>query len=77
MEDESEDDTTKRAPKSKNYTIDDIMSLDKSLKISKKKNKGDAVMQETSKAIKKAPKKKHAKKSQKIVKFWSRMPYIY
>jgi hypothetical protein len=55
----------------KNYTIDDIMTLDKSLQINKKKKQADAsavpaVVQKKSKNIKKV---KHAKKSQKIVKF--------
>ena len=63
----------KPASKKKNYTIDDIMSMDKSLQITKKQKK-DAdvtaapVIEAKSKNIKK---KKHAKKSQKIVKFWS------
>ncbi len=56
------------APKPKNYTIADIMTLDKSLQITKKQKKTDQAAPEVkSKAIKK---KKHAKKSQKIVKFW-------
>ena len=57
------------APKAKNYTIDDIMTLDKSLQITKKQKKDEpaaAAVQAKSKPIKK---KKHAKKSQKIVKF--------
>ena len=55
------------APKAKNYTIDDIMTLDKSLQITKKQKKDEpAPVQAKSKPIKK---KKHAKKSQKIVKF--------
>ena len=53
------------APKAKkNYTIEDIMSLDKSLKITKKKVKSEEqvpVKQEKSKGIVK--KKKHAKRS--------------
>ena len=53
--------------KPKNYTIDDIMNLDKSLKIVKKTKKEEQpVVQAKSKAIK----KKSCKKSQKIVKFW-------
>jgi hypothetical protein len=55
-----------KKPASKSYTIDDIMHLDKSLQITKKKQQ----LQEASKGIKKDPrKKKHAKRSQKIVKF--------
>ena len=57
------------APKAKNYTIDDIMTLDKSLQITKKQKKegpAAAAVQTKTKPIKK---KKHAKKSQKIVKF--------
>ena len=65
---ESEVEEKKLSAKKKNYTIDDIMSLDKSLKITKNKKEVVAVPVETkSKNIKK---KKHAKKSQKIVKFW-------
>ena len=61
--------------KQKNYTIDDIMTLDKSLQITKKQKQSDAAasvpaaVQKKSKNIKKV---KHAKKSQKIVRFWSR-----
>ncbi len=55
------------APKAKNYTIDDIMTLDKSLQITKKQKKEEpAAVQAKSKPIKK---KKHAKKSQKIMRF--------
>ena len=62
--------------KQKNYTIDDIMTLDKSLQITKKQKQSDAAaaaslpaaVQKKSKNIKKV---KHAKKSQKIVRFWS------
>jgi len=68
--DSSEEEEEVKAP-AKNYTIDDIMTLDKSLQINKKKKQADAsavpaVVQKKSKNIKKV---KHAKKSQKIVKF--------
>ena len=60
------------APKAKTYTIDDIMTLDKSLKLTKKKG-GEAAavaaVDEASKGIRKKKKVKHAKKSQKIIKF--------
>lgn len=67
---ESEEEERKQpANKKKNYTIDDIMSLEKSLQITKKQKKEAVqapVVEAKSKNIKK---KKHAKKSQKIVKF--------
>ena len=59
------------APKAKTYTIADIMNLDKSLKLTKRKG-GEAAataVEEASKGIRKKKKLKHAKKSQKIVKF--------
>ena len=59
------------APKAKTYTIADIMNLDKSLKLTKRKG-GEAAataVEEASKGIRKKKKVKHAKKSQKIVKF--------
>ena len=59
------------APKAKTYTIADIMTLDKSLKLTKRKG-GEAAataVEEASKGIRKKKKVKHAKKSQKIVKF--------
>ena len=59
------------APKAKTYTIDDIMTLDKSLKLTKKKAAGETALavDEASKGIRKKKKVKHAKKSQKIIKF--------
>ena len=68
----SSDEEEVQAKKQKNYTIDDIMTLDKSLQITKKQKQSaaasvPAVVQKKSKNIKKV---KHAKKSQKIVKFW-------
>ena len=67
----SSDEEEVQAKKQKNYTIDDIMTLDKSLQITKKQKQSaaasvPAVVQKKSKNIKKV---KHAKKSQKIVKF--------
>ena len=54
--------------KSKNYTIADIMTMENTLIISKKKT--TPAIKEESKGIKKEfRKKKHAKRSQKIVKF--------
>ena len=79
---ESEEEVQVATSKSKKqYTIDDIMTLDQSLKITKKKIKTNtatdksagaaagtaAALQDKSKGIKK---KKHCRKSQKIVKFW-------
>ena len=58
------------APKAKTYTIADIMTLDKSLKLTKKKGgEAAATVDEASKGIRKKKKVKHAKKSQKIIKF--------
>lgn len=64
FEDVEEEEELPKKKSQKNYTIDDIMQLDTSLTLSKKK--------EASKAIKKPEvrkQKKHAKRSQKIVKF--------
>ena len=73
MEESSEEEAAPQvavsAPRPKNYTISDIMTLDK-IQLTKKQKKGEtvtvAVPESKSKTIKK---KKHAKRSQKIVKF--------
>lgn len=67
-EESSEEEEKPQVAKSKQYTVDDIMSLGSKLNISKKK-KNTVPVQENSKFIKKEKKKRHAKKSQKIVKF--------
>jgi len=60
--------TTVVSSSSKNYTVDDIMELGSKLKIGKKKNAEPQITKAISKNKKNKP-KKHAKKSQKIVKF--------
>jgi hypothetical protein len=67
-EDDEEDKQIEKSSKkkNKNYTIDDIMNLDSQLHIGKKKKKEEPTI---TKAISKYPKKKHCKKSQKLMRF--------
>ena len=71
MEEDSESEAEvkpKKAAESKRYTVDDIMELGTKLSINKKKKAAakDVPKESDSKGIKK---KKHWKKSQRIIKF--------